>query len=519
MTRRAVALALGTLLAASCSMPWTSTPNQSPGTPELAIASDLPLSGILGVGVRPLRDAIALAIHDRGTVGGYRLTYLSLDDALIGTFNSAKAEQNVKLMINDSRVVGVVGPFSSGAAGIAIQLANPANLAMVSPSNTADCLTYNAYHCFDKQVPDVNNYFRIASADSAQASATARFAFQTLHLTRFAVLDDGSFYGRNLAEAFAGALTAIGGTVVLRKPFSATENDHTGLLHDALVAQAQAIYVGGPGETGACRIRAQMPDVFPADAYMLGDDGMAGPSCVADAGLAANDHFLAMVSDSQPPIDSKVYKEFKAHNIPPAPYTFAAYDCAQIIADAIGRAIQANGGKAPTRRQVLDAVASTLDFAGASGSFTFLPTGDATNPSASVYRVQDGRWTFWQNAPSLPKTTATTPLDGRWEVDFTRRELLRHTSDPDEDNPGNYGHLALEFNRGNFRLALGDGSVTAGTYEVTGNVITFYRTDSQGPGEIWTSTWSVRGGKLTFVTGGPGAHPTLLIVKSWSRSS
>jgi hypothetical protein len=289
------------------------------------------------------------------------------------------------------------------------------------------------------------------------------------------------------------------------------------MLHQALVANAQAVYVGGPAATGACRMRADMASVFPTDTYMVGGDGLAGPSCITDAGAGANDHLLAVVSDSQPPSNSDVYKEFQAHGIPPVPYAFAAYDCAQIVIDAIRRAIQATAGKVPTRLDVLHAVANTRDFVGATGSFTFLPTGDATKPAVSVYRVENGRWTFWQNPPSLPKTDAVTALDGTWEVTITRAELLARTTDPGEDYPGNYGHLTLTFNRGEFRETFSDGSVASGTYVVSNNLVTFYRTDSGGLGEVWTLISSVRHGALTFVKGGPGAQPTPLTVKPWSR--
>ena len=39
-------------------------------------------------------------------------------------------------------------------------------------------------------------------------------------------------------------------------------------------------------------------------------------------------------------------------------YRFAAFDCARILIDAIGRAIRQNGGGIPTRTQVVDAILS-----------------------------------------------------------------------------------------------------------------------------------------------------------------
>lgn len=516
MTRRAAFLLLATIVAVSCSAPWASSSSAGSTALEIRIASDLPLAGPLGLDARPLSDAIALAIHDQGKVGGYGLSYLSLDDSQNGTFSGDKAEQNMRLAVNDPRVLAVIGPFSSGAAHVGIPLANPSHLVIVSPSNTSDCLTSYSSPCVDRPTPYVNNYFRIAAVESAQASAAARFAIQSLQLKRFAVLDDGSDSSKYFADKFADTFVALGGTVVLRRAYSQTASDFTGLLHDAALANAEAVY-GPPASSGACRLRAEMASIFPQASYMLGDDSFSGPSCIADAGLGADDHFLAMVSDSQPPTDSAIYKEFHAHGIPPVPYAFAAYDCARIVIKAIGRAVQAAGGKVPTRQQVLDAVAATQDFAGATGSYTFAPSGDAEQPAVSVYRVESGKWAFWQNPPSLPRTTNSTPFEGKWEVTFTRSELLAHTSDPGEDNPGDYGHFTLSFAQGLFHAVAPDGSLITGTYAVVGNMITFFRTDSDGPGDVWTFAWSVAGDRLTFVKAGNGEHPTSLIVKPWSR--
>ena len=514
MTRRAILVLLVTLAVTSCSAPWPSSTSAGPSAQQITIASTLPLAD--PIDGRPLSDAIALAIHDQGAVQGYRLSYRSLDDSLNGTFSSDKAEQNMLLAVRDPSVLAVVGPYSSNDAHFDIPVANPSHLVIVSPSNTSDCLTSYTAPCVDRSAPYVNNYFRIAAVNSAQAGAAARFASQLLQLKRFAVLDDGSDSSKYFSDRFVGTFVAMGGTVAFRASYSPTASDYTELLHDAVLAGAEAVYVG-PGSADGCRLRAEMASVFPEGSYMLGNDGFTGPSCVAEAGPAANDHLLAVVSDSQPPPDSAIYREFQKHGIPPVPYAFAAYDCTRIVIDAIGHAVQAAGGKVPTRRQVLDAVAATQDFVGATGSYTFAPSGDAELPAASVYRVENGKWTFWQNAPSLPRSTAATPLDGKWEVTFTRSELLAHTSDPGEDNAGNYGQLTLSFQQGLFQMTFGDGSVATGTYVVDGNTIMFFRTDSDGPGEVWTFGWSVSGSRLTFVKAGTREHPTPLIVKSWSR--
>ena len=69
-----------------------------------------------------------------------------------------------------------------------------------------------------------------------------------------------------------------------------------------------------------------------------------------------------------------------------------------IAIDAISRAMDANGGKLPTRREVLNSVAATHDFVGTSGTFTSQANGDAINPAVFFYRLENGHWSFWQSA-------------------------------------------------------------------------------------------------------------------------
>ena len=109
MSKPAIIVVLAALLAVSCTAPWASSSSAGSTSQEIRIASDLPLAGPLGLGARPLRDAIALAIHDQGKVGGYRLSYMSLDDSLNGTLSPDKAEQNMRLAVNDPNVLAVIG--------------------------------------------------------------------------------------------------------------------------------------------------------------------------------------------------------------------------------------------------------------------------------------------------------------------------------------------------------------------------------------------------------------------------
>ncbi len=127
------------------------------------------------------------------------------------------------------------------------------------------------------------------------------------------------------------------------------------------------------------------------------------------------------------------------------------------------------------------------------------------------------------------KTTQVTPLDGVWEVSYTRAEFAAAHADPSEVVPENYGSFTLTLHRGDFsftRPGARPGPQTSGTYVVRGNTIAFY----QGQ-EIWKYKWSVYRQTLTFQKLGGQApdcslsvslgqcEPTGFVVKPWRRVS
>ena len=77
-------------------------------------------------------------------------------------------------------------------------------------------------------------------------------------------------------------------------------------------------------------------------------------------------------------------------------YTFPAYDCAKILIEAIGRAIDDAGGKMPTREQVRAQVAKTKDYKGATGTYTFDADGDVTAPTMAFWQMKGtpAKWVF-----------------------------------------------------------------------------------------------------------------------------
>jgi branched-chain amino acid transport system substrate-binding protein len=389
---------LAVLFAAACSAPLA--PAQE--SDEIAIASDFPSSGQSAAAIAPLVAGVRFAVSQQPRVGRYRVVYLPFDDSLSGVAEPIKGDQNVSRMIADPRVLGMVGPYNSFVASDELPLAAEGHLAIVSPTTTFDCLTLPAGCAGSPSPPAARTFFRIAARDSSQGTAMAQLVVGQLGLKRLAILHDGLpiGYGDSLAAAFANEVQALGARVVLNEVYNLTASDFTDQLSRAAAAGAQAVYVGGSPSSGAtCRIPAQMRGIFPSTAYFLGGDSLAVGRCIADAGLEASERMLATVPVPRADVsDPRAIAYLKAHHGLKVvdPYTFAAYDCALVEIDAIKRAVAANGGRKPSRDQIVRAIAATQDLKGITGAWSFDANGDATAPGMSFYRVENGKWVLWK---------------------------------------------------------------------------------------------------------------------------
>lgn len=365
---------------------------------EIAIAAAAPLAD---ADVLATMKGVRFALERNPSVRGYGLTLRPFDNSMAGLFDPGKALQNLKQIIDDPAILGIVGPSTSLEARYEIPFTNQANLAMISPA-TDDCLTLALSDCSLPPPRTINpsSFFRVAAPDRFQGTAMADYASGDFKLRRVAVITDGGDYGNRLADTFSRRFTGAGGTVVLRKSFQAsTTTDFIALLHEVRESNPDAVYVAA-GYPHTCRMRAQMRDVLATDIYFLGSDGILTTECLEDAATNLSPRMVATTPaprertsrDAKAIVDD--YR--KAHPRPEDTgyYTFAGYDSALILIDAIGRAVDANRGRLPSRAQVLRAVAQTRELEGVTGTWSFDANGDPTTSTISLYRVQGRQWTY-----------------------------------------------------------------------------------------------------------------------------
>ena len=402
-------LIAATLFAFACGSTSTGTTVKG----EIDIASDLPTSGADASSGLPTQYGAQFAVTQKATVDGYTLVFVPFDDAVNGKHDPTKGAQNVQQIISNTKILGMVGPFNSGVAAAEIPVANQAPLGMISPSNTNECLTlaldycqkYAGYTAAALRPTGLNNYFRIAANDTHQGPAMADYAYDTLKLTTVAVWDDQEPFGLGVANNFAKEFAAKGGKVVDRQGFdTSSKPDFHAWLNKAKADGAQGIYAGATSASYGCIPRAESQGIFDPSSYYMGPDGIGDGQCLKDSGTTmANDHMYASqgVADAttNPSAAATIaaYKVAHPNASDVGAYTWAGYDCAAIMIDAIDRAIKANNGNKPTRQQVIDQLAKTTNFPGLTGTYTLNATGDPTSPALQIQQNQAAGWTTVKN--------------------------------------------------------------------------------------------------------------------------
>jgi len=362
---------------------------------EVIIASDFPASGAEASSGLTSQNGAAFAVSQTPDYKGIKITFLPFDDAVNGVHDPQKGAQNVQQMLSNPKVLAMVGPFNSNVARAEIPIANQGALAMMSPANTNECLTQTFPYCNPQpsalRPTGKNNYFRIAAPDTVQGPAMADFILNDLKLKNVAVFSDNETFGKGVAENFAKRLAEKGGKVPNRQDFDMkATSDFKAFINAAKAAGAEAVYSGTTSATKGCIVRSQMKGIL--DVPFTGPDGIGDAQCITDAGgNAANMYFTNAAGDATQNADAKAtidaFKTKFSKKEDVGAYTFPSYDCALILVDAVKRAIDANGGKVPSRQQVVDAVQATKGLKGTVGTYAFDKNGDPTSATMAFYKT------------------------------------------------------------------------------------------------------------------------------------
>ena len=339
-----------------------------------AITGDVAFFGL------PIDRATQIAVDDYGQIHGFDVDLgTSLDDLCSNDGGQAAAQQ----IVADEDVVGVIGTSCSGAAVAAAPLITDAGMVLISGGNTSPALTSDLAGTAG---PNYSvGYYRTAHNDLYQGAAMAKFVFGELGISEAAAIHDGDPYTQGLAQAFADAFEAEGGTVT---GFSAVNKDDTDM-----VPVLTEIAAGSPGALF-------FPIFQPAGDFVAdqapGVSGLEGTVLLAADGLL-NTNYLALPqtrgmyfsgpdqrfgenvneSTGKSAVDFLATYEAAYGEAPAAPFWAHGYDATTLLLDAIAAASWVEDGDLMIDRQgIRDHLNSVQGYQGLIGTINCDDFGD-----------------------------------------------------------------------------------------------------------------------------------------------
>lgn len=293
--------------------------------------------------------------------------------------DQGKSEQAVSVvtkLVDQDRVVAVLGEVASSNSLAAAPVCQRAGVPMITPAST------------NPQVTQVGDYIsRICFIDPFQGSVMAKFAANTLNAKRAAILWDAkSDYSKGLRDFFKQTFT---GQIVAEPSYSAGDTDFNAQLNAIKQANPDVIFVPGYyTEVGTIARQARDQGI---KAPLIGGDGWDSPKLFESAGKALegcyfSNHYSAESTDPRVQDFISAYKQKYNGKVPDA-MAALGYDAAKILADSLKRAGSTEGPK------LRDAIAQTKDFAGVTGNITLDENRNATKP-AVVLQITGDRFKY-----------------------------------------------------------------------------------------------------------------------------
>lgn len=346
-----------------------------PDTIKIGVAQ--PLSGPLGALGQDLLNGVKLAVDELNqsgyTVDGKRVTLevVSVDDKADATTGKAVAQQLV-----DAGVVAVVGHLNSGVSIETAPIYAAKDIAQIAISTNPKFTQLG-----------LPTTFRMVANDTLQARAIGSFAATQLGASRYAALDDGTPYGKGLADGAAQQLKAEKREVVVRKSFDDKTVAFDGLAAELKAANVEVI-VSTLNDFQALALLEALQKVGHTKVSLLGGDTIKTTDMIKGAGIVQGLYATSPVLEAKEFTTGKPFLEkyIAAFKKPPAYGGHYSYDSTYVLSAAIQKA------KSAAPKDITKALHSINGYAPVIGTMTWDDKGEQRYGAVGVYELRSGNW-------------------------------------------------------------------------------------------------------------------------------
>jgi branched-chain amino acid transport system substrate-binding protein len=367
------------------------------GAPSALIVSDLPLRGDSRQRSTQMNDAIELVLAGADwRAGPTTVGFQACDDSSpkTGLWTKAICQANARAYAADPSVLAVIGTYNSGCAELEIPILGRApggGVAMVSPGNTAICLTESSPECTGgtpgSLYPKAHNYARVVPNDAYQGAGLASFARSEGMGRTYVLYASGDPTSLGQAKTFRGAAKQLGIEIAGFTAWNPKAKSYTALMRKVAATEPDAVLLAGlTEENGARLIKDKVAVLGPnsGPVKLLAPDGFAQQSTIDLAGTASKGMFASVpglvpqqLKGRGKQLVAALKKEVEGPVELYAPY---AGQAAEVV---LGALTIASGSRAAT----IAAVTHTKVKNGIAGSFDILPSGDPSVGPITISRA------------------------------------------------------------------------------------------------------------------------------------
>ncbi|HEY4191024.1 MAG TPA: branched-chain amino acid ABC transporter substrate-binding protein [Mesorhizobium sp.] len=326
--------------------------------PQVGVAA--PLSGPSEMLGRQVEAGASLAAR----MNGVQLTVA--DDGCSADGGASAAQKFVA-----AKVTVAVGFLCTKAIEAALPILKDAGIAVITVGVRTESLT-------DRRDKTGWPVFRLGPRGDGERNAIAAILTDLWRDELFAIVDDGTIYGRELAETFRAAAEQAALKPVFTDTFRPGMDNQIGLIGRLKKAGATHVFVGGDGSDMA--IMGRDAEKLAPGMVFAGGEALRQPQ--DDAQYAAGTLMVALPEWAEI-ADKPTLDAFAAANTIPEGYMLPAYAAVQVAVAA--------SGLAETGKPVAQMLAGH-DFATAIGPVRFDEKGDLTQNPYRAFRFDGTRF-------------------------------------------------------------------------------------------------------------------------------
>jgi branched-chain amino acid transport system substrate-binding protein len=352
-----------------------SSKNNIPDVMKIGVAG--PLTGNKSPQGQDLLNGVKLAANELNAQGfKVKGKVVTLEIVAVDDRANPETGKEVAKQLVDAGVVAVIGHFNSGVSIPAAPIYAEKGIAQLAISTN---VKYTAL--------GLPTTFRLVANDGLQAKAIGSYAANQLNGTKFAVVDDATPYGKDLAAGAAEQLKIAKKQVVFTQSFDNATTAFGGLAQK-LKEENIDVLVTTLSDFQLLALLDSLKAIAYTNINILGGDTIKTTLMLKGAGIVTGIYASSPIIE---PTEFPAGKEFlakyiAAYKVNPAYAGHYTYDATYALAAAIRKAESANPLEITKSLKKLDA------YTPVTGSMKFDDKGDQRYGAIAIYSTNAGKW-------------------------------------------------------------------------------------------------------------------------------